>query len=134
MKKKFNTRSVHEGQEPNDKFGSVSPPIYQTSTYRQKDIDNFSNSFNKKDYAFNPFYTQYNSYEMEYSIDDNLVKINYTKFGLIEIKKTTLEQSLVPVYLCSFSAKPIPEPPFKAPPDAAQAEALVSLQSPQSLM
>ena len=61
---------------------------------QEKDIDNFSSSFNKKDYAFNPFYTQYNSNEMEYSIDGNLVKINYTKFGLIEIKKTTLEQSL----------------------------------------
>ena len=41
MKKKFNTRSIHEGQAPDDKFGSVSPPIHQTSTYRQKDIDNF---------------------------------------------------------------------------------------------
>ena len=41
MKKKFNTRSIHEGQIPDDKFGSVSPPIHQTSTYKQKDIDNF---------------------------------------------------------------------------------------------
>jgi protein-export membrane protein SecD len=57
-------------------------------------VENFNNSFNKKDYAFNPFYVQYNANEMEYSIKDNLVKINYTKYGLIEIKKTTLEQSL----------------------------------------
>jgi len=61
---------------------------------QEKDVENFNNSFNKKDYAFNPFYVQYNANEMEYSIKDNLVKINYTKYGLIEIKKTTLEQSL----------------------------------------
>jgi len=61
---------------------------------QEKDVENFNNSFNKKDYAFNLFYVQYNANEMEYSIKDNLVKINYTKYGLIEIKKTTLEQSL----------------------------------------
>ena len=60
----------------------------------KNDIEKFSSLFNKKDYAFNPYYAQYNSNEMQYSIDDNLVTISYTKFGLIEIKKNTLEQSL----------------------------------------
>lgn len=32
---KFNTKTIHGGQKPDDAFGSVIPPIYQTSTYAQ---------------------------------------------------------------------------------------------------
>ena len=60
----------------------------------KKDIELFGNFFNDKDSSFNYFYPQYNSNELEYTIDKNLVSINFTKFGLIEIKKATLDQSL----------------------------------------
>ena len=33
---KFNTKTIHGGQSPDSAFGSVMPPIYQTSTYAQK--------------------------------------------------------------------------------------------------
>jgi len=32
---KFNTKTIHGGQSPDKAFGSVMPPIYQTSTYAQ---------------------------------------------------------------------------------------------------
>jgi len=32
---KFNTKTIHGGQEPDEAYGSVMPPIYQTSTYAQ---------------------------------------------------------------------------------------------------
>ena len=32
---KFNTKTIHGGQSPDQAFGSVMPPIYQTSTYAQ---------------------------------------------------------------------------------------------------
>jgi cystathionine gamma-synthase len=32
---RFETRAIHEGQEPEPLYGSVNVPIYQTSTYRQ---------------------------------------------------------------------------------------------------
>ena len=32
---KFNTKTIHGGQSPEKAFGSVMPPIYQTSTYAQ---------------------------------------------------------------------------------------------------
>jgi len=32
---KFNTKTIHGGQEPDKAYGSVMPPIYQTSTYVQ---------------------------------------------------------------------------------------------------
>ncbi len=59
-----------------------------------KDIENFEDFFNSKENPLNTYYTQYNSSELEYSLEKNLVLINFTKFGIIEIKKTTLEQSL----------------------------------------
>jgi len=33
---KFNTKTIHAGQEPEKTSGSVMPPIFQTSTYAQK--------------------------------------------------------------------------------------------------
>jgi len=33
---KFNTKAIHGGQNPDKAFGSVMPPIYQTSTYAQE--------------------------------------------------------------------------------------------------
>lgn len=33
---KFNTLTIHGGQQPDKAYGSVMPPIYQTSTYAQK--------------------------------------------------------------------------------------------------
>ncbi|MFD2916786.1 cystathionine gamma-synthase [Psychroserpens luteus] len=32
---KFNTKTIHGGQQPDPAYGSVMPPIYQTSTYAQ---------------------------------------------------------------------------------------------------
>ncbi|HET8784026.1 MAG TPA: PLP-dependent transferase, partial [Candidatus Limnocylindrales bacterium] len=33
------TLAVHAGQEPDELTGAVSPPIYQTSTYRQRGVN-----------------------------------------------------------------------------------------------
>jgi cystathionine gamma-lyase len=35
---KFNTRVIHSGQEPENTTGSVIPPVYLTSTYRQAEV------------------------------------------------------------------------------------------------
>ena len=35
MLMKFNTKTIHGGQEHDKAYGSVMPPIYQTSTYAQ---------------------------------------------------------------------------------------------------
>jgi len=34
----FETRAIHEGQEPEPLYGAVNVPIYQTSTYRQEGV------------------------------------------------------------------------------------------------
>ena len=68
----------------------------------ENDIEGFEDFFLNKENSINNYYNLYRSYEMDYSITDlgglssteNLVTITYTKFGLIEIKNTTLDQSL----------------------------------------
>jgi len=35
---RFETRAIHEGQEPEPLYGAVNVPIYQTSTYRQEGV------------------------------------------------------------------------------------------------
>ena len=41
MKKKFETRVIHEGQVPEKEFGSISKPIYQTSTFKQDEFGEY---------------------------------------------------------------------------------------------
>ncbi len=68
----------------------------------KNDIQRFEDFFLNKENFINVYYNRYRSYEMDYSITDlgdlfptdDLVTISYTKFGLIEIKSSTLDQSL----------------------------------------
>ena len=68
----------------------------------ENDIERFEDFFLNKENSINAYYNIYRSYEMDYFITDlgdlssteDLVTITYTKFGLIEIKNTTLDQSL----------------------------------------
>ena len=59
-----------------------------------EDIEKFEKFLLDKDNPINIYYDQYRSYEMNYSLEDNRVKLEYSKFGLIEIKNSALDQSL----------------------------------------
>ncbi len=58
----------------------------------------FYDFFHDKDNLINPYLNKYRSYEMDYSISEigseSLITIKYSKFGLIEIKSSILEDSL----------------------------------------
>ena len=66
------------------------------------DIKRFDDFFLNKENSINTYYNRYRSYEMDYSIKDlgslspteDLVTIAYSKFGIIEIKKSILNDSL----------------------------------------
>ena len=45
---RFQTRAVHAGLDPDPTYGSVIPPIHQTSTFAQKGVGEFVEDF---DYA-----------------------------------------------------------------------------------
>ena len=65
------------------------------------DINKFEDFFENKENQINIYYDQYRSFEMEYSINNisdaslkKTVVITFSKFGLIEIKNSILDQSL----------------------------------------
>ena len=41
IKMKFGTKAIHKGQKPEKLYGSVSLPIYQTSTFKQNKIGEY---------------------------------------------------------------------------------------------
>ena len=57
-------------------------------------LEKFEEYFLNKDNDINYFYNNYRAYEMEYSIENNSIFIEYSKFGLIEINNSAVDQSL----------------------------------------
>ena len=47
MKKKFETRAIHVGQNPEELYGSVSLPIYQTSTFKQEEFGEYTYDYSR---------------------------------------------------------------------------------------
>jgi len=65
----------------------------------KEDIKKFEKIFFEEENTINNYYDIYRSHEMTFSVSElnsieNLATISYTKFGLIEIKNSTLDQSL----------------------------------------
>ena len=65
-----------------------------TIILNEVDIKKFEEYFLNKDNDLNFFYSNYRSYEMEYLIENNNFIIKYSKFGLIEINNSAVDQSL----------------------------------------
>ena len=47
MKKKFETRAIHVGQNPEELYGSVSLPLYQTSTFKQEEFGEYTYDYSR---------------------------------------------------------------------------------------
>jgi len=60
----------------------------------EADKENFDKFFYSKEGKFNLYFNAYKSYEMDYEINNNVIQISYSKYGIIEIKKSALDQSL----------------------------------------
>ena len=68
----------------------------------ENDIQRFDDFFLNKENSINAYYNRYRSYEMDYFTTDlgasfptkDLVTITYSKFGLIELKDSILDDSL----------------------------------------
>jgi len=57
-------------------------------------VKKFEEIFLQKDNPLNTYYPQLNSYELDYSLENNLVTLKFSKFGLLELKNSSLDQSL----------------------------------------
>ena len=58
------------------------------------EVAEFKSYFLNKDNPLNSYFNKYRSFEMDYSIENNLISIEFSKFGIIEIKNSSLEESL----------------------------------------
>ena len=57
-------------------------------------VENFTSILDDKNNIINPYYQSFKSYEFDYIIDDNVFFLEYSKYGLIELKKNSLSQAL----------------------------------------
>ena len=60
----------------------------------RKFIESFTSLLENKDSNINPYYERFKSHEFEFNVNDNLFNLKYSKYGLIEIKKSSLNQAL----------------------------------------
>jgi len=66
----------------------------------KKELEKFKEFFLNEDNSMNNYYNKYRAYEMDFITSDleipnkSLVTINYTKYGIIELKDSSLDQSL----------------------------------------
>ena len=58
------------------------------------DSEKFKSFFNSKENLINTYFDKYKSFEMDLFENDSNFSLSYSKFGIIEIKNSTLDQSL----------------------------------------
>ena len=57
-------------------------------------VENFILILDDKEGNINPYYQRFKSHEFDYNISNNLFTLKYSKYGLVELKKTSLNQAL----------------------------------------
>ncbi len=57
-------------------------------------ISTVKDFFSDKENNINPYYQKYKSYELDLLVENNEFKLNFSKYGIIEIKNSSLNQAL----------------------------------------
>ena len=61
----------------------------------QEFVENFYLMLEDKHNVYlNPYYQRFNSHEFDFNVEDNVFTLKYSKYGLIELKETSLNQAL----------------------------------------
>ena len=60
----------------------------------EKFVESFTSLLEDKNNDINPYYQQFKTHEYVYTNEDNFFKLEYSKYGIIELKKTSLDQAL----------------------------------------
>ena len=61
---------------------------------KNKDQENVKLLFTEKDSEINPYYPQYKSHQFNLLVEENEFKLEFSKYGLIEIKKSSQNQAI----------------------------------------
>ena len=57
-------------------------------------VEKFTSILENKESNINPYYKRFKTHEFNFNVENNLFNLQYSKYGLIEIKKTSLDQAL----------------------------------------
>ena len=61
----------------------------------QEFVENFYLMLEDKNNVYlNPYYQRFNSHEFDFNVEDNVFTLKYSKYGLIELKESSLNQAL----------------------------------------
>ena len=57
-------------------------------------VENFSSLLEDKESNINPYYQRFKSHEFDFFVENNVFKLMHSKYGLVELKKSSLNQAL----------------------------------------
>ena len=57
-------------------------------------VEKFTSILENKESNINPYYQKFKTHEFNFNVENNLFNLQYSRYGLIEIKKTSLDQAL----------------------------------------
>ena len=57
-------------------------------------VENFSSILEDKEGELNPYYQRFKSHEYDFNINNNIFDLKFSKYGLVELKKSSLDQAL----------------------------------------
>ena len=60
----------------------------------QEFVEKFSSLLEDKNSDINPYYQRFKTHEFDFNVKDNVFNLKYSKYGLVELKKTSLNQAL----------------------------------------
>ena len=60
----------------------------------QEFVEKFSFLLEDKNSDINPYYQRFKTHEFDFNVKDNVFNLKYSKYGLIELKKTSINQAL----------------------------------------
>ena len=57
-------------------------------------VNDFFETINDEDGSLNPYYPRFKSFEFDSEVSNNLFNLKFSKYGLIELKKSSLDQAI----------------------------------------
>ena len=60
----------------------------------QEFVEKFSSLLEDKNSDINPYYQRFKTHEFDFNVKDNVFNLKYSKYGLVELKKTSINQAL----------------------------------------
>ena len=97
IQKLQNTTTAIRNYLKNKKINFINLRIHEKNivfNVRKDDQEIVKSLFTDKESEINPFYSQYKSHRFDLTVQGNEVKLQFSKYGLIEIKNSSQDQAI----------------------------------------